>query len=71
MVDHEQIQEELHSIIQYVNSYCSYYLYSDWDYGYHYELDVWEAIFFDENDEVAENVVASTKEELIQKLIIK
>lgn len=60
----EEIQSLLHTVVEYKEK-KGYY---DFDYGYLYNLDVWECTFFDKEDNQIERFVGSTKSEIIKQL---
>ena len=63
-----QIVNNVKSLLVSVVEYQEFKKYDSFDYGYLYDLNVWECEFFDENDNVVERIVTHSEEELLQKL---
>ena len=64
----KQIVEKVKSLLPYVVEYQEKKGYYDFDYGYLYNLDVWECTFFDKDDNQTERFVGSTTSEIIKQL---
>lgn len=64
----EEIVDEVTSLLPYVVKYQEQNNYFDFDYGYLYQLDVWECTFFDKHDNITERFVGSSQSEIIKQL---
>jgi|DEB0MinimDraft_4_1074332.scaffolds.fasta_scaffold297358_1 hypothetical protein len=66
--EEKEIVENVKSILPQVVNFMEEHKFADFDYGYLYSTGVWEASFFNENDEVVLYLTASNQNELVEML---
>lgn len=66
--EQDKIIQQVKSILPAVVRFTKHHKFADFDFGYIYGAGVWEATFFNEDDEAVEYFTANTETDLVEML---